>query len=90
MGPLISCVTLLWEGQTSRHGSSAPTRRETLRGKDGGTAGAVVRFWSGSEIVTWQRRLLRPYRLAADRIGAVSVVRTWSALVCALTWPKLG
>lgn len=30
VGPLIACMTLLWEGQTSRHGSSAPTRVETL------------------------------------------------------------
>jgi hypothetical protein len=29
IGPLIGCVELLWEGQTSRHGSSVPTRVET-------------------------------------------------------------
>jgi hypothetical protein len=27
--PLIGCMELLWEGQTSRHGSSVPTRVET-------------------------------------------------------------
>jgi len=30
VGPLIGCMTLLWEGHTSRHGSSSPTRDETL------------------------------------------------------------
>ena len=30
VGPLISCMTLLWDGQSSRHGSSRPTRDETL------------------------------------------------------------
>jgi hypothetical protein len=30
VGPLIECLTLLWEGQSSRHGSSVPTRKETL------------------------------------------------------------
>lgn len=30
IGPLIGCMTLLWEGQTSRHGSSVPTREETF------------------------------------------------------------
>jgi len=30
VGPLIECLTLLWEGQSSRHGSSVPTREETL------------------------------------------------------------
>jgi hypothetical protein len=29
-GPLFGCVTLLWQGQTSRHGSMRPTRPETL------------------------------------------------------------
>jgi hypothetical protein len=29
IGPLIGCMELLWEGQTSRHGSSVPTRLET-------------------------------------------------------------
>ena len=28
-GPLIECLSLLWTGQSSRHGSSAPTRAET-------------------------------------------------------------
>jgi hypothetical protein len=28
--PLIACMTLLWDGQSSRHGSSSPTRDETL------------------------------------------------------------
>jgi hypothetical protein len=28
--PLIECMALLWEGQSSRHGSSAPTRVESL------------------------------------------------------------
>ena len=27
---LIGCMSLLWEGQTSRHGSSAETRMETI------------------------------------------------------------
>jgi hypothetical protein len=30
VGPLIECMTLLWQGQSSRHGSSMPTRDETL------------------------------------------------------------
>jgi hypothetical protein len=30
IGPLIECVKLLWDGHTSRHGSSSPTRDETL------------------------------------------------------------
>jgi hypothetical protein len=30
VGPLIECMTLLWRGQSSRHGSSMPTRDETL------------------------------------------------------------
>ena len=30
IGPVIECMKLLWEGQTSRHGSSRPTREETL------------------------------------------------------------
>jgi hypothetical protein len=30
VGPRLECVSLLWEGQTSRHGSSRPTRPETL------------------------------------------------------------
>jgi hypothetical protein len=30
VGPLIGCLTMLWEGQSSRHGSSRPTRDETL------------------------------------------------------------
>jgi hypothetical protein len=30
VAPLIGCMELLWEGQSSRHGSSAPTRDETL------------------------------------------------------------
>lgn len=30
VGPLIECMRLLWEGQTSRHGSRSPTRDETL------------------------------------------------------------
>jgi len=30
VGPLIENMRLLWEGQTSRHGSSRPTRDETL------------------------------------------------------------
>jgi hypothetical protein len=30
VGPLIECMTLLWKGQSSRHGSSRPTRDETL------------------------------------------------------------
>jgi hypothetical protein len=30
VGPLIENMKLLWEGQTSRHGSSRPTRDETL------------------------------------------------------------
>lgn len=30
IGPVIECMKLLWEGQTSRHGSSKPTREETL------------------------------------------------------------
>jgi hypothetical protein len=30
VGPLIVCITLMWEGQSSRHGSSRPTRNETL------------------------------------------------------------
>jgi hypothetical protein len=30
VGPLIACLTLLWEGQSSRDGSSVPTRDETL------------------------------------------------------------
>jgi hypothetical protein len=30
VGPLIGCLALLWEGQSSRHGSSATTREETL------------------------------------------------------------
>jgi hypothetical protein len=30
VGPLVACMTLLWEGQSSRHGSSRPTRDETL------------------------------------------------------------
>jgi len=29
-GPLLECISLLWQGQTSRHGSSRPTRPETL------------------------------------------------------------
>lgn len=29
-GPLLDCISLLWDGQTSRHGSSRPTRPETL------------------------------------------------------------
>jgi hypothetical protein len=29
-GPLLECISLLWDGQTSRHGSSRPTRPETL------------------------------------------------------------
>lgn len=29
-GPLLGCISLLWDGQTSRHGSSSPTRPETL------------------------------------------------------------
>jgi hypothetical protein len=29
VGPLIGCMALLWEGQSSRHGSSAPTRMES-------------------------------------------------------------
>jgi hypothetical protein len=29
VGPLIECMKMLWEGQTSRHGSSRPTRDET-------------------------------------------------------------
>jgi hypothetical protein len=29
-GPLLGCITLLWQGQTSRHGSMRPTRPETL------------------------------------------------------------
>jgi hypothetical protein len=29
-GPLLGCISLLWDGQTSRHGSSRPTRPETL------------------------------------------------------------
>jgi len=29
VGPLIECMRLLWEGQSSRHGSSTPTREET-------------------------------------------------------------
>jgi len=28
--PLIACTALLWDGQSSRHGSSTPTRDETL------------------------------------------------------------
>jgi hypothetical protein len=28
VAPLIGCMALLWEGQSSRHGSSAPTRAE--------------------------------------------------------------
>lgn len=28
--PLIACLTLLWDGQSSRHGSSRPTRDETF------------------------------------------------------------
>ncbi len=28
--PLIACMALLWDGQSSRHGSSSPTRDETL------------------------------------------------------------
>jgi hypothetical protein len=28
--PLIGCMSVLWEGQTSRHGSSVATRVETL------------------------------------------------------------
>jgi len=30
VGPLLECMSLLWEGQASRHGSSRPTRPETL------------------------------------------------------------
>jgi hypothetical protein len=30
VAPLIGCMALLWEGQSSRHGSSAPTRAESL------------------------------------------------------------
>ena len=30
VSPLIRCMELLWEGQSSRHGSSTPTRDETL------------------------------------------------------------
>lgn len=29
-GPLLECLSLLWRGQTSRHGFSRPTRPETL------------------------------------------------------------
>ncbi|HEY6496617.1 MAG TPA: hypothetical protein VIZ43_25355 [Trebonia sp.] len=29
-GPLLECISLLWGGQTSRHGSSRSTRSETL------------------------------------------------------------
>jgi hypothetical protein len=29
IGPIIGCMELLWDGQTSRHGSSRPTRVET-------------------------------------------------------------
>jgi hypothetical protein len=30
VGPLLECLSLLWEGQVSRHGSRNPTRQETL------------------------------------------------------------
>ena len=30
VAPLIGCMALLWDGQSSRHGSSAPTRPESL------------------------------------------------------------
>jgi hypothetical protein len=30
VSPLLDCISLLWDGQTSRHGSRRPTRSETL------------------------------------------------------------